>query len=170
MIHLTRSLVRRWLSALLHIQDTPERTAAAFALGVFFGFSPFLGLHTRHGDRARVPPEPEPGRGPARRLLEPAVDHRRRTTPRRRCSAPPSSGPVCLPDFATGWPTCSSCRSSRAGSGSELARLLTPLLWPFTVGSTIGAVVLAAAAYPLALAFVKSRKHLQEIIHHKPPS
>ena len=26
--------------------DTPERTAAAFALGVFFGFSPFLGLHT----------------------------------------------------------------------------------------------------------------------------
>ncbi len=44
----------------------------------------------------------------------------------------------------------------------ELARLLMPLLWPFTVGSTIGAVVLAAAAYPLALAFVESRKHLQE--------
>src|SRR4029077_882144 len=36
----------RWLDALLHIEDTPERTAAAFALGVFFGFSPFLGLHT----------------------------------------------------------------------------------------------------------------------------
>ena len=46
MIHLTRALVRRWLDALLHIDDTPERTAAAFALGVFFGFSPFLGLHT----------------------------------------------------------------------------------------------------------------------------
>ena len=49
MIHLTRSLIRRWLSALLHIKDTPERTAAAFALGVFFGFSPFLGLHDGKG-------------------------------------------------------------------------------------------------------------------------
>ena len=46
MIHLTRALVRRWLDALLHIEDSPERTAAAFALGVFFGFSPLLGLHT----------------------------------------------------------------------------------------------------------------------------
>src|SRR5262245_9097408 len=46
MIHLTRSLVRRWLDSLLHIDDSPQRTAAAFALGVFFGFSPLLGLHT----------------------------------------------------------------------------------------------------------------------------
>jgi len=46
MIHLTRQAVRRWLDVLLHIDDTPERTAAAFALGVFFGFSPFLGFHT----------------------------------------------------------------------------------------------------------------------------
>ena len=49
MIHLTRGLIRRWLDALLHIDDTPERTAAAFALGVFFGFSPFLGFHTLLG-------------------------------------------------------------------------------------------------------------------------
>src|SRR5205807_820495 len=46
MIHLTKALIRRWLDALLHIDDAPERTAAAFALGVFFGFSPFLGFHT----------------------------------------------------------------------------------------------------------------------------
>src|SRR5882724_10724734 len=46
MIHLTRALVRRWLDALLHIDDSPERTAAAFALGVFFGFSPMIGFHT----------------------------------------------------------------------------------------------------------------------------
>jgi uncharacterized protein (DUF2062 family) len=38
--------VRRWLDQLLHTHDTPQRTAAAFAMGVFFGFSPFLGLHT----------------------------------------------------------------------------------------------------------------------------
>src|SRR5207248_11671647 len=37
------------LPILLHIDYTPKRTAAAFALGVFFGFSPFLGLHTLLG-------------------------------------------------------------------------------------------------------------------------
>src|SRR5512134_842679 len=37
---------RARLEHLLHTHDTPRRTAAAFALGVFFGFSPFLGLHT----------------------------------------------------------------------------------------------------------------------------
>lgn len=37
---------RRWLEQLLHTHDTPARTAAAYALGVFFGFSPVLGLHT----------------------------------------------------------------------------------------------------------------------------
>src|SRR5262249_22245162 len=49
MIRLTKSLIRRRLGALLHIDDTPERTAAAFALGVFFGFSPMLGFHTLLG-------------------------------------------------------------------------------------------------------------------------
>src|SRR5215467_493265 len=38
--------VRRWLDQLLHTHDTPQRTAAAYALGVFFGFSPLLGFHT----------------------------------------------------------------------------------------------------------------------------
>src|SRR4029453_5997902 len=37
---------RRWLEQLLHTHDTPQRTAAAYALGVFFGFSPLLGPPT----------------------------------------------------------------------------------------------------------------------------
>lgn len=37
-----RILLRR----VLHTADTPQRTAAAFALGVFIGMSPFFGLHT----------------------------------------------------------------------------------------------------------------------------
>jgi hypothetical protein len=37
-----RAAVRR----LLAIDDPPERTALAFAVGVFIAFSPFLGLHT----------------------------------------------------------------------------------------------------------------------------
>jgi uncharacterized protein len=35
---------RRWFDRLLHLHDTPRRTAAAFALGVFFSFSPLIGL------------------------------------------------------------------------------------------------------------------------------
>lgn len=31
---------------LLHIEDTPERTALAYSIGVFLGFSPLLGIHT----------------------------------------------------------------------------------------------------------------------------
>jgi hypothetical protein len=37
------------LAALAGIRDTPERTALAFALGVFLAFSPLLGLHTALG-------------------------------------------------------------------------------------------------------------------------
>ena len=51
-----------------------------------------------------------------------------------------------------------------AALSSETERLC------WTAGIVIGAIVLAVTAYPLALAFIKSRKHLQEIIHHKPQS
>ena len=36
----------RWLARLAESNDTPRRTAAAFALGVFLSFSPILGLQT----------------------------------------------------------------------------------------------------------------------------
>ena len=34
---------------LLWVNDTPERTALAFSVGIFLGFSPFLGFHTLAG-------------------------------------------------------------------------------------------------------------------------
>ena len=34
---------------LLHIEDTAERTAVAYSIGIFLGFSPFLGFHTLAG-------------------------------------------------------------------------------------------------------------------------
>jgi uncharacterized protein (DUF2062 family) len=34
---------------LLHINDTPERTALAYSIGIFLGFSPLLGFHTLAG-------------------------------------------------------------------------------------------------------------------------
>ena len=36
---------RRVLQALLHIEDTPHRTALAFGIGVAIAFSPLLGIH-----------------------------------------------------------------------------------------------------------------------------
>ncbi len=44
MAHL-KDLIRK----LLKIEDTPERTALAYSMGVFLGFSPFLGFHTLLG-------------------------------------------------------------------------------------------------------------------------
>jgi hypothetical protein len=37
------------IKKLLHIEDTPERTALAYSVGIFLGFSPFLGFHTLCG-------------------------------------------------------------------------------------------------------------------------
>jgi uncharacterized protein (DUF2062 family) len=37
------------IKKLLHIKDTPERTALAYSVGLFLGFSPFLGFHTLVG-------------------------------------------------------------------------------------------------------------------------
>jgi uncharacterized protein (DUF2062 family) len=37
------------IKKLLHVEDTPERTALAYCIGIFLGFSPFLGFHTLAG-------------------------------------------------------------------------------------------------------------------------
>jgi len=39
-------MFRATFRRLLAIDDPPERTALAFSIGVFIGFSPFLGIHT----------------------------------------------------------------------------------------------------------------------------
>jgi uncharacterized protein len=165
MIHLTRALIRRWLDTLLHIDDTPERTAAAFALGVLFGFSPLLGFHTVLGIVAAF----------VLNLNRVAV-----------LLGVYSNLPwIIAPYYA--FATMAGARITRhqlppnlrsqLGAmfdltifGSEfwhrLITFLKPLLWPYAVGSTFGALVLAALAYPLALAFVTSRRRIHEIIHH----
>jgi uncharacterized protein len=167
MIHLTRSLIRRWLSALLHIQDTPQRTAAAFALGVFFGFSPFLGLHTIMAlalafllNLNRVA------------VLLGVYSNLPWIIGAYYASATMLGAALLRTRLPVGFRDRLSdlfeLSVFQGGFWQELARLLMPLLWPFTVGSTLGAIVLAAAAYPLALAFINSRKHLRDIIHHQP--
>jgi uncharacterized protein (DUF2062 family) len=41
--------MKELIKKLLHIEDAPERTALAYSIGIFLGFSPFLGLHTLVG-------------------------------------------------------------------------------------------------------------------------
>jgi uncharacterized protein len=166
MIHLTRALIRRWLDTLLHIDDTPERTAAAFALGVFFGFSPFLGFHTVLG------------------IVAAFVLNLNRVAVLLGVYA--NLPWIIAPYYAfatmagariTGHKLPPNLRSQLGAMfeltvfGSEfwqrLITFLKPLLWPYAVGSVFGALVLAALAYPLALAFVTSRRRIHDIIHHK---
>ncbi len=163
MIHLTRALVRRWLDSLLHIEDTPERTAAAFALGVFFGFSPLLGLHTILGVIAafllslnrvavllgvysNLPWFLAPYYAIATMAGAELTGHH-----------PP-------PDFREQVGGLFKLSLWQGDFWHRLVVVMKPLLWPYLVGSTLFAVVIAIAAYQLALAFVTNRR-VQKIIH-----
>ena len=166
MIHLTRSLVRRWLDALLHVADTPERTAAAFALGVFFGFSPFLGFHTvlaialafllnlnrvavLLGVYSNLPWIIAPYYAFATMAGALITGHR------------------IPPGFRSQLSALFEISALRAEFWHRLIVILTPFAWPYAVGSMLGGLIMAAVAYPLALAFVTSRRRIHEIIQHK---
>jgi uncharacterized protein (DUF2062 family) len=165
MIHLTKALVRRWLDTLLHVADTPERTAAAFAMGVFFGFSPFLGFHTLLaiivafvfdlnrvaallGVYSNLPWIIAPYYAVVTMIGAKIIGH-----------APPEGFKAQLSELFE-------LSVFHGEFWHQLITILKPLLWPYAVGSFLGAVAIAAIAYPLALAFVTSRRRIHDIIHH----
>ena len=165
MIHLTKALIRRWLDTLLHVADTPERTAAAFAMGVFFGFSPFLGFHTLLaiivaflfnlnrvaallGVYSNLPWIIAPYYAIVTMIGAKIIGH-----------APPEG-------FKAQLSALFELSVFHGEFWHQLITILKPLLWPYTVGSLLGAIVMAVIAYPLALAFVTSRRRLHDIIHH----
>jgi uncharacterized protein (DUF2062 family) len=164
MIHLTRALVRRWLDTLLHVQDTPERTAGAFALGVFFGFSPFLGFHTLLGivaafllDRNRVAVL----LGVYSNLpwfLAPYYAIATMVGSEITGIRPP-------PEFRTHLGQLFELSLFQVDFWQRLIVLMKPLLWPYTIGSLLCAIILAVAAYHLALTFLSSRRKIHDIIH-----
>jgi uncharacterized protein (DUF2062 family) len=165
MIHLTRAFLRRWLEKLLHIDDTPERTAAAFALGVFFGFSPFLGLHTLLGllfafllnlNRVSVM------LGVYSNLPWLLGPYYAVTT----VLGARLTGHRLPPGFRLRLSELFELSLFQGEFWHRLGEVLKPLGLSFVVGSMIGAVVLAAAAYPLARGFIASRRRLRNILHH----
>jgi uncharacterized protein (DUF2062 family) len=155
---------RKLLEHLLHTHDTPHRTAAAFALGVFFGFSPFLGLHTVLGllcafalnlNRVAVVlgvytnlPWILPAYYTLATVAGAAV---------LRTEVPPGL----LEELGRGV-------TSVSWTGfRELGRTLTPLLWAFLAGSTAGAAILAGGAYRISLAMIVAHRRHQAVRHHQ---
>ena len=147
--------LRRRLEQLLHTHDTPRRTAAAFAVGVFFGFSPYLGLHTVLGlatafafnlNRVAVLlgvysnlPWILPAYYSVSTVAGAAI---------LQVEVPPGVLAELTDAVASAsWPRF------RAVAGS-----LRPLVWAYFVGSTLGSVLLAAAAYPLSLATIAAHR------------
>jgi hypothetical protein len=148
--------VRRWLGQLLHTHDTPQRTAAAYALGVFFGFSPILGFHTMLGlvfafalDLNRVAVllgiySNLPWILPAYYTLATVAGAKVLGVPIRPRLLRELSDAVA----AFSW------TDTRA-----LLHALTPLAWAYVLGSTVGAIILAAIAYRVSLGVITAHRH-----------
>src|ERR1700674_2100044 len=167
MIRLTKGLIRRWLSTLLHVADKPERTAAAFALGVFFGFSPFLGLHTVLGilfafllnfNRVAVL------LGVYSNLPWVIAPYYAFTT---MFVGAPLTGYRIPPGFRQQVSELFELSVLSHDFSARLVIILRPFFWPGTVGSLLGAVVITCLAYPLALAFLSSRRKISHLIHSR---
>jgi uncharacterized protein (DUF2062 family) len=153
---------RLWLDQLLHTHDTPQRTAAAYAVGVFFGFSPFLGLHTILGlivaftfklNRVAVllgVYSNLPWILPAYYTLATMLG-----ATLLRYDLPPRLL-VNLRD---------SLANDSWGQFGHLARTLAPLLWAYGLGSTIGAIGLAVVAYRFALAMIVTHRRRAAAAH-----
>ena len=152
--------IRSWLEQLLHTHDTPHRTALAYALGVFLGFSPVLGLHTVMGlalafifglNRVAVVlgvysnlPWLVPAYYTLATVAGAAI---------LRVDVQPKALEEAMRSFsAASW-----------GEFAGLARHLAPLLWAYVLGSTLGAVLRAGIAYRVSLAMIVA--HRKRIAH-----
>ena len=169
MIHVTRSLVRTWTESLLHIHDSPRRTAAAYAVGVFFGFSPFLGFHTVLAllvaflfnlNRVAVV------LGVYSNLPWFLAPYYTITT----VAAAEVLGVRMPPHFAHQFRALLDFPFVGREFWTGLATLVSPLVWPFTLGSMIGATGLSLVAYIVARPFIDAgRRHRRLRGPHHPP-
>src|SRR3954470_14518547 len=147
--------LKTWLEQLLHGHDTPHRTPLAYAVGVFFGFSPVLGLHTIVGlavaflfglNRIAVVlgiysnlPWILPAYYTLTTLLGAFI---------LRVEVPPGL----LRELTD------ALRDASWGEFRRLAHALWPLAWAFVLGSTLGALALAAVAYRMSLRLIVAHR------------
>ena len=158
-----RAAVKRRLEVLLHTHDTPRRTAAAYALGVFWGFSPPLGLHTILGLGSAF----ALGLNRVAALLGIYSNLPWIIVPYYMLATMAGAAilGVALPaDLMTEFRSLLEHVTVRQ-SGQFFGRL-APLFWSYVVGTTLGAIIIAVAAYWAALFFiVASRRRLERLKH-----
>lgn len=152
--------MRHWLDQMLHTHDTPARTAAAFALGVFLGFSPLLGLHTLLGlvlafmlnlNRVAVL------LGIYSNLPWILPAYYTLTTMAGAAILRVPIKPRLLGELRAALAEASWADFHR------LAHALTPLAWSYVLGSTAGALILAVIAYRVSLTMIIAhRRRLAE--------
>ena len=136
---------RQLVNRLVHA-DTPRRTAAAFALGVFLSFSPFLGLQMVLGF----------GTAMFLRLSRVAVLAGLCTnlpwfmvpwyTITTLAGAAVLQTPV-RADISTSLSALLDLPIYRAEFWTRALEILSPFFWAFMVGSTAGALVVGSLAY-----------------------
>jgi uncharacterized protein (DUF2062 family) len=171
MIRLTGSLVRKWLESLLHIHDSPRRTAAAYAVGVFFAFSPVLGLHTVLAlvvafifnlNRVAV-------------ILGVYTNLPWFIAPYYTVTTVGAAGVMGVdlpPQFARQLGAVFARSPLDRDFWAALGTLASPLLWPFVLGSLAGAVVLGVTAFVVARPFIEAGRrhlHLRGHLNRHPP-
>jgi uncharacterized protein (DUF2062 family) len=163
MWHYSRAAARRWVQSLLHVHDTPERTALAVGLGVAIGFSPFIGLHTAMAvalafflnlNRVAVLA------GAWLNLPWIMAAYYAGATALGAWLLRTPVPPHLMSQIERAWSL--SGWDSRIGA---FASLVEPLIWPFALGSLIGSAVLGPLAYHLLRPILVARyRHHQQIL------
>jgi uncharacterized protein (DUF2062 family) len=146
-----RGRLRQWAQILLHLEDTPHRTALAFGIGVFIAFFPLLGIHTLMALGIAF----LFGLNRVAMLLGCYVNN------------PWTLAPLYLAGTAFG---CALLGVSPEGLGAidweltgrafyvELFESLRPYLWPYVVGNTLLGLLAGAAGYFALRWFLERRR------------
>ena len=142
--------LRRTVQLLLHLEDTPNRVALAFAIGLFISFFPLLGIHTGLALAIAI----------AFRLSRVAI------LTGAWVNNPWTLAPMYTAGTLLG---CAILGVSPEGLGEidwslhgrafyeALYEGLRPYLWPFILGNTVLGIVAGLVGY-VALRFVLERK------------
>jgi uncharacterized protein len=156
-------MFRNALRNLLNLDDPPERTALAFAVGAFIGFSPLLGLHTVIAAVIAV----------AWRFNKPAIftgiylNNPWTLAPIVAASWAIGRALVGAPEVAL--PEMSLGAVATAGFWRMIAAQWRQLL-PFAVGATVLSAASAAISYPLMLYILRAyrrKSQKTEVINHE---
>jgi uncharacterized protein (DUF2062 family) len=160
MWHWSKAGLERRLESLLHTHDTPRRTAFALAIGVAIGFSPFIGLHLIIG-----------------LLVAFLFNLNRVAVIGGVCVNLPwlmgfyYAATTALGTWLLGTPVPERLMRSLHMAWQlpewdermdALRGLLEPLLWPFTLGSVIGAIILSVVTYHAALPVLTALRRRRE--------